>query len=82
MARTRAFRREQYALRKERVKRRYYTRWLPAKWKNDLEWYGRWLGFHARTPKVCSGYCCGNQRKWFGHVTVQEQKAPRADEEW
>lgn len=81
MARTRAFRRHQYEIRKERVKRRYYTTGLPEKWKVG-EWYDRWLGFHASTPKTCSGYCCGNQRKWFGELTIQERKAPRIDEEW
>lgn len=26
-------------------------------------------------PQVCSGYCCGNPRKWFGELTVQEYRA-------
>ena len=76
--RTRAFRRHQYAVRKERVKHRYYSMWLPEGWID-----GRWLGLHAATPKLCSGYCCGNQRKWFGEKTVQERKADFAlDDEW
>jgi len=24
---------------------------------------------------TCSGYCCGNPRKWFGEKTLQEKRA-------
>ena len=43
--------------------------------------YGR---FHADNPSVCeklanhlhhcSSYCCGNPRRWFGEVTMQERR--------
>jgi hypothetical protein len=36
----------------------------------------------ADTPTPCSGNCCGNPRRHFGEVTVQEQKAPKVREEW
>ena len=26
------------------------------------------------TPHPCSSYCCGNPRKWFGEVTMQERR--------
>jgi hypothetical protein len=26
----------------------------------------------ATAPHVCSSYCCGNPRKWFGEETHQE----------
>ena len=26
-------------------------------------------------PKMCSGPCCGNPRRWFGDVTMQEKRA-------
>lgn len=25
--------------------------------------------------KVCSGPCCGNPRRWFGELTMQERRA-------
>lgn len=31
-------------------------------------------------PKVCSGPCCGNPRRWFGIVTIQERRAPTIHE--
>lgn len=32
----------------------------------------------AATPHPCSSHCCGNPRKWFGDLTLQEQRA----EDW
>jgi len=32
------------------------------------------LGTYRKTQKLCSGYCCGNPRKWFGKLTIQERK--------
>ncbi|MBW1848949.1 MAG: hypothetical protein JRJ27_17810 [Deltaproteobacteria bacterium] len=32
------------------------------------------LGIYRKTQKLCSGYCCGNPRKWFGELTPQERK--------
>lgn len=26
------------------------------------------------TTKMCSSYCCGNQRKWFNEKTMQEKR--------
>lgn len=55
----------------------YTSWWLPE------EVTPFWLGFHASTPKPCSGSCCGNQRKWFGEKPIQERKADLAlDDEW
>lgn len=28
----------------------------------------------ANHMAACSGYCCGNPRKWFGELTMQERK--------
>lgn len=33
---------------------------------------------NATTPHPCSSHCCGNPRKWFGDLTLQEQRA----EDW
>ena len=34
----------------------------------------RYLGMVLSTPHLCSGYCCGNPRKWFGQRTIQERR--------
>lgn len=28
----------------------------------------------ADNPTVCSGPCCGNPRRWFGELTIQERR--------
>ena len=33
-------------------------------------------------PKLCGGPCCGNPRRWFGDVTIQEHRAPMIAEAW
>jgi hypothetical protein len=42
----------------------------------------RVYGIHARTPKVCSCWMCGNPRRYWGsgewRLTVQEIKARQA----
>lgn len=35
----------------------------------------------ADTPHRCSNYYCGNPRRHFGELTLQEQRAPRV-EDW
>jgi len=64
MARARDYRRYQYELRKERVRKR--LRW----W--DLDPTPFRLGRYANTPKPCSCYMCGNPRKHFLKKTRQE----------
>ena len=34
------------------------------------------IGYFRKVRKPCSGPCCGNPRKWFGELTIQELKAP------
>ena len=80
MARTRAFRRYQYELRKARHLRKYLWQWgLPRKEITPFM-----LGFHANTPHPCSSHCCGNPRKWWpGKRLRQERRADAAlDDEW
>lgn len=36
----------------------------------------RVLGLLANTRQLCSEYCCGNPRKYFGECTRQEKVAP------
>ena len=35
------------------------------------------IGITAHTPHPCSGPCCGNPRRHFGHMTMQERRAPQ-----
>lgn len=35
------------------------------------------IGKVAHTPVMCSGPCCGNPRKHFGEMTMQERRAPQ-----
>jgi len=45
-----------------------------------LMWSSYWpvtekaVGLHAATPKLCSCYMCGNPRRYFRELTLQEQK--------
>ncbi len=32
------------------------------------------LGRLVHTAHLCSGFCCGNPRKWLGELTVQERR--------
>ena len=66
MARTRDFRRYQYELRKEQVRKRL-RRW-------EMQATPAWLGRYANTPKWCSCWMCGNPRK-LGQLTRQEIRA-------
>lgn len=38
------------------------------------------LGRYRKVRKFCSGYCCGNPRKWFGRRTRQELKVLQDEE--
>ena len=39
----------------------------------------RRIGASAHTPKPCSCYMCGNPRKYFRDLTMQERRAPEVD---
>jgi len=39
------------------------------------------VGILANTPKLCSSWCCGNPRKWFGQPTIQEMRKIEATEQ-
>jgi hypothetical protein len=30
---------------------------------------------YSKTPKVCSCFMCGNPRRFFGELTIQERRA-------
>ena len=44
-------------------------------WGEHTPSWGRTFSFFADTPKRCSCYMCGNPRRYFGHLTVHEQRA-------
>ena len=67
--RGRAIRREQMRIAKARIQRR-----LPL---YDLPATPRWIGLFAHTPKTCSCWMCGNQRKFRGERTRQELLSER-----
>lgn len=64
---------------KERLKQKrkrywgYETDYSPEKMDD------RTLGMVVNTAHPCSGYCCGNPRKWFGELTIQERKYFQGD---
>lgn len=37
--------------------------------------FNRFRGGFRKVRKPCSGFCCGNPRKWLGEVTTQEKRA-------
>ena len=37
------------------------------------------IGFAVNTPTPCSCYMCGNPRKYFGELTIQERKQNEKD---
>ena len=55
---------------RERLKRKRASYWLGYTWPMDE----RLLGMVVSTPHPCSSYCCGNPRKWFGELSIQERK--------
>lgn len=64
-----AFRRHQLEKKKARIRFIVGRIWEEPDLARDQRFVGLW----ARSPHPCSGYCCGNPRKWFGHKTVKEQ---------
>ncbi len=39
------------------------------------------VGYMADNMAVCSNYCCGNPRKHFGELTIQERRYEKIDTE-
>ncbi len=67
--RARALRRHHAA----RVKKNRSRYWGRDRGGND-PLTERQIGILASTAVLCSGYCCGSPRKWFGELTQQEQR--------
>src|SRR4051812_35066546 len=50
------------------VARHYYT------WQDIFENRRQRASRMADNRTTCSGFCCGNPRRWFGELTRQEQR--------
>ncbi len=66
------------------MRNRAYRRWQAQKKKNKVRnyfvcEYGKddpsTVGFMARTPAPCSCMMCGNPRKYWRELTIQERRA-------
>lgn len=67
---TRAERRANAEKAKRRAKRQIAARWSFERTPPTAEEIGR----HAATPQGCSCYMCGNPRRYFREITLQEQR--------
>lgn len=75
--RNRAERRHQAKRAKQRARRHIQANWS---WDHEERYHGideDEVGIRARTPKDCSGPCCGNQRKYHGRT--HKELAAEAD---
>lgn len=71
---------------REKPKRRAWRRAQTQRIKkNRQQYWGRDLsgdpvahGIAIDTPKTCSCFMCGNERRYFNQVTVQEKRAALA----
>lgn len=69
--RDRAYTRAQSGRAKQRASRNLNLKWRGC----DLEFTPRDIGIIAETAKPCSCDLCGNPRKHFNEITVQEKRA-------
>ena len=60
-----------HARRNKKKVRYYYMYWYDL---DDVP-TPRQNGINARTKHPCSGACCGNPRRHFGELTMQERRA-------
>jgi hypothetical protein len=69
--RTRAWRRHQEKKKKSKMQKKFdFENWAPM---NDDE-FKRLIGIQAHSPKMCSCWMCGNPRKYFNEMTIQEKR--------
>ena len=57
--------------------RHFYTGGTASNEEAD-EQCARWARYRHSARADCSGYCCGNPRKWFGELTMAERRADDA----
>lgn len=58
-----------------RIKSRFYEiqKTRPHEWRQDVS--ARSAGIFANHGKTCSCFMCGNPRRFWGDLTVQEKRA-------
>lgn len=59
-----------------RARRRADSRRMKAKARRVRPWNPEVAATEADHLATCSGPCCGNPRRHFGTVTMQERRAP------
>ncbi|MDP3182180.1 MAG: hypothetical protein Q8M54_05105 [Desulfobaccales bacterium] len=70
-------------LQANRIARRLWNSYHPEKkdlWKPTEEIYAWCVGNFRKVRKPGSGPCCGNPRKWWGELTVQELRAHKVED--
>ena len=60
-----------------RAYRRHHMKRLK---KKRIAWWGDVRNYH--TPTMCSCFMCGNPRKHFNQLTIQERKYARESDSW
>ena len=63
----------------ERIKRNFYKELKQWEYYHtDPEEHEQWMRTYAsrrvNTSSMCSCWMCGNPRKYFGHLTLQEER--------
>lgn len=68
---------------KRSLRRHHYERLFDKMVSQDYYHYSAYYSYEERkkalrgmqnTRHRCSGYCCGNPRKWFGEKSIQEKR--------
>lgn len=57
---------------------RYWKRSAGYKVQPDEQWLARTVRISAAHGTLCSCYMCGNPRRHFGELTIQERRADSA----
>jgi hypothetical protein len=69
----RSIRRHHYQRLKKKQKYRHYWQYILSGLGNNIS-PKKYFAIRANTPVRCSCVCCGNPRRHFGEVTLQEKK--------
>ncbi len=71
----RAIRRHHYQRLKKRQEYQHYWKYILLGMDNSMPFPETYFCIRINTPVLCSGPCCGNPRRHFGELTIQEKKA-------
>ena len=71
LMRTKAWRRHQEEKKKSKIQKIFnFGNW----WSLNDDDSKRLIGVRAHSPKLCSCWMCGNPRKYFNEMTIQEKR--------